>query len=350
MSDSESESSSKSLFSSSNTDNSDTDNSDTYEEVYKELTEFQKLIESNNGNLTEEIIQNNLDKLDLSELLRNFSFSENFILENEELFDTYHKKYPNNKIWKVLAMFQKLNEDIIEKYKDKTEDWPMFVSMSEETELSNDFIRKHSDKINWEYVFEYQKLDESVLKVELEPWAVTTVLSNHKIKLDLDFIRSFNYSWDFDRSEYRLQVDILKNYSSEIITEFPDKRWFLGRLVANGHIEKEFPIREVVFYARPTRGYRISMRDITDTIIYRDDSDTRAEREYNIYYEETKYQKPINLNIHNEYILGWTGIGDTNFSVFAPTQLDEVIREDKYTLWDIRYNNENNIWDLHKID
>ena len=338
------------LFSDSDTEpNDEMCDIDEEEKEEIEMTEFQKLIESNNGYLTEEIILTNLDKLDLNELLRNFSLSEKFIFENEELFDTYHKNHPNNKIWKVLAMFQKLNDDIIEKYKDKTEDWEMFVSMSEDTELSNNFIRKNSDKMYWEYVFEYQKLDESILKEELEPWAVTTVLSNSKIKMDFDFIRSFNYSWDFDRSEYRLQVDILKNYSSAIITEFPDKRWFLGRLVANGHIEKEFPIREVVFYARPTRSYRISMRDVTDTIRYRDDNDERDEKVYNIYYEETKYEKPINLNINNEYILGWTGRGDTNFSVFAPTELDRLIKEDKYVLWKIKYNSENNIWNINSI-
>ena len=327
----------------------DSDNSETDEEVYNELTEFQKLVQSYGGNITEEIIQTNLEKIDLNELLRNFSLSEKFILDNEEWFDTYHKNYPNNKIWKVLAMFQKLNDDIIEKYKDKTEDWAMFVSMSEETELSNDFIRKHSDKMYWEYVFEYQKLDESILKEELEPWAVTTVLSNLKIKLDFDFIRSFNYSWDFDRSEYRLQVNILKNYSSAIITEFPDKRWFLGRLVANGHIEKDYPIREVVFYARPTRSYRISMRDVTDTIRYRDDSDTRDEKEYNIYFLETKYEKPINLNINNEYILGWTGRLSPYYFAFTPSELDRLIKEDKYVLWRIKYNNESNIWDITDI-
>ena len=119
--------------------------------------------------------------------------------------------------------------------------------------------------------------------------------------------------------------------------------------MANGHIEKDYPIREVVFYARPTRSYRISMRDVTDNMRYRDDNDERDEKECNIYYEETKYEKPINLNINNEYILGWTGRGDTNFSVFAPTELDRLIKEDKYVLWKIKYNSENNIWNINSI-
>ena len=63
-----------------------------------------------------------------------------------------------------------------------------------------------------------------------------------------------------------------------------------------------------------------------------------------------KYQKSSNLNINNEYILGWTGRLSPYYKVFTPSELDRLITEDEYKLWRIKYNSENTLWDITEVD
>jgi hypothetical protein len=80
------------------------------------------------------------------------------IKDIEKFFD---ENMDNFKVdWGYISMFQKLSEELIEKYTDKV-NWYR-ISMYQK--LSESFIDKHKDKVNWGYISEYQTLSDDFIE------------------------------------------------------------------------------------------------------------------------------------------------------------------------------------------
>ena len=80
------------------------------------------------------------------------------ITDIEKFFDENMNNFKVD--WGYISMFQKLSEELIEKYIDKV-NW---YRISQYQKLSESFIEKHYDKVNWDYILKYQKLSESFIE------------------------------------------------------------------------------------------------------------------------------------------------------------------------------------------
>lgn len=144
--------------------------------------------------------------------------------------DEFIQEYSDKIHWDRI-MLNRLSEDLIRTYKDKEFNWN---SISAHMKLSEEFISEFSDKLNWEFLVEYQKLSDKIIRDHFDKIKNLNLDRCLEKVLSEDFMRNapdLEYPWDWISSNLKL--------SEEFISEFSDKvNW--GYILRYQSISDEF--------------------------------------------------------------------------------------------------------------
>ncbi len=120
------------------------------------ITENDKSV-TNKIKIVEEI--KDIEKF-FDENMNNFKVDWGYISRFQKLSEELIEKYADKVIWYRISEYQKLSEEFIEKYIDKV-DWDC---ISKFQTLSEEFIEKYADKVYWYFISKCQKLSESFIE------------------------------------------------------------------------------------------------------------------------------------------------------------------------------------------
>jgi hypothetical protein len=154
--------------------------------------------------LNENIIRDNINKINWDYVSNNQKLSEGFIRE-----------FANKVNWYNISAYQKLSEKFIREFSDKV-NW---YYISQQQKLSEKFIREFSHKIDWYCIAVYQKLSQEFIR-ECFGEVVRFDIGKYQ-KLSPEFIKEHhlkipNTCWLYKDKEYKRRY--FKRYTSyEII-------------------------------------------------------------------------------------------------------------------------------------